>query len=628
MNEQPQQEHFNVTAADIQQYKWQELIATCQNKDLLHFKLEFYAEAKRRNDAGDDLGKRVYSFLAAVASFCLHHDAKGNPFVSSYQGPDGRRSFCAEDLTERDLMALKMISDSIDSPEFLARVTDILWVSKKDPSAARAAIRAYQAAAKRSKSPTDWMTYTLHLGRAARIACRKGFEVELSSVVSDIEDGVSEFGGNVSTGFLCQRLMNTLLSVKQGDPVHYASTASGLAKEHAKVLDWHKSMAYWEVAGQWYRLGKNDKDMRQCRIEAAECNVQNALQGAESMGARFSATWLARGLEALRQAKASPERIMEIHRLLLEVQKRSLSEFSRQTINLDSLKGFLTNEEKAIDATVRNFTGKCFQDAVITLAKASLLMNVEDLKAQHRKASKGLVFSNLIGSTSVDSSGKVSDTMPPIGILNNDFDTEALRKTLVHQAITINIPIAVNWRIEPARHTIHQEHAVRLHDLRFLIECNPFVPNGHEGIWLRGLQAGFLGDWLVSMSLLIPQVEASMRHVLQGYNVVTSGLDSDGIQKEKDLNHLLWMKETNDIFGPDIVFTLRSILTEGFGCNMRNDFAHGLLPEEGLYQPASVYLWWLLLHLCLHGFNIAQSDPGNDYVGHALVEDGDGPISC
>ena len=80
--------------------------------------------------------------------------------------------------------------------------------------------------------------------------------------------------------------------------------------------------------------------------------------------------------------------------------------------------------------------------------------------------------------------------------------------------------------------------------------------------------------------------------------MVTSTLESDGTQKEWDLNILLWKPEVEQILGPDILFDLRGILTEKFGHNLRNDLAHGLLPEGGYYREACVYLWWLVLFLC------------------------------
>jgi len=183
---------------------------------------------------------------------------------------------------------------------------------------------------------------------------------------------------------------------------------------------------------------------------------------------------------------------------------------------------------------------------------------------------------------------------------------EVLRKKMVQQAKMIHWPMRVAWILEPARQRLFLEHSVRIADLRFFVEANPFIPPQHEGIFLRGFQAGFHGDLLVAMHLLVPQVETSIRHVFQQHGVITSTLDADGTQKKKDLNFLLWLPEMEEIFVPDIAFDLRGILIDRFGHNLRNESAHGLMPEYAFYQESSVYLWWLLMHICWRSYRMAQ----------------------
>jgi hypothetical protein len=108
------------------------------------------------------------------------------------------------------------------------------------------------------------------------------------------------------------------------------------------------------------------------------------------------------------------------------------------------------------------------------------------------------------------------------------------------------------------------------------------------------------------MHLLVPQIEASIRHVLQQRGIITSTLRAGGVQEEKDIKDFLEMPEVERLFGVDTVFDLRGILIERFGHNLRNQLAHGLLPEGGFYREASAYLWWLILRLCWVGFRLAH----------------------
>jgi hypothetical protein len=69
----------------------------------------------------------------------------------------------------------------------------------------------------------------------------------------------------------------------------------------------------------------------------------------------------------------------------------------------------------------------------------------------------------------------------------------------------------------------------------------------------------------------------------------------------------LWMKETEEVFGQDVLFDLRGILIERFGHNLRNELAHGLVPAGDFYSPSAVYLWWLVIHILWQGYHFVQT---------------------
>lgn len=283
------------------------------------------------------------------------------------------------------------------------------------------------------------------------------------------------------------------------------------------------------------------------------------------------------------------------------MQRESLTQLNPVELNVDEIPGFREAEEIVREAAIKHVGGYSFERAVVRLAHITQPTDAAHLRAQVESQSDQFIWDKIVGTEALDHTGKVADKMPPTGFGLEDVEDVVMRKKMVHQAKEIGWQLPVVWRIEPARLAIVKEHPIRRHDLFFLVMHNPFIPSGHEGIYLRGLQAGFFGDWLVAMHLLIPQVEASIRYVFQQHEVVTSTLESDGTQKERDLNQLLWMPEMEEIFGSDISFDLRGILIERFGDNMRNESAHGLMPEGAFYRHTAVYLWWLVLRLCVTG---------------------------
>src|SRR5208337_229891 len=80
--------------------------------------------------------------------------------------------------------------------------------------------------------------------------------------------------------------------------------------------------------------------------------------------------------------------------------------------------------------------------------------------------------------------------------------------------------------------------------------------------------------------------------------VLTSGIDSDGIQDERSLNLTLYTQEIKEVFGEDIVFDLQGLLVERLGGNLRNRMAHGLMSHESFYSVEVPYLWALILRIC------------------------------
>jgi hypothetical protein len=72
------------------------------------------------------------------------------------------------------------------------------------------------------------------------------------------------------------------------------------------------------------------------------------------------------------------------------------------------------------------------------------------------------------------------------------------------------------WRAETfiqpaARAQIWRQHQPSLKDLEYLVRHNPFIPPGHEGVFLQGLYYGLAGDFMIASHLLAPQIENSIR---------------------------------------------------------------------------------------------------------------------
>jgi hypothetical protein len=305
---------------------------------------------------------------------------------------------------------------------------------------------------------------------------------------------------------------------------------------------------------------------------------------------------MAKAVHALREAKADPAEIEKTHQRLLEFQKRGMSEM--QTIRIPREGSDLEEKlQQSANAAAALVKGQCFEDAILRLAYVADPSRPAELRQSIEDNESGGVFTQICGAATVRPDGQISDTKPPLASDDPQEREEAVVKEMYSQARTIDWPARVQFLIEPARQQVIAEHAARRVDLMFLLQDNPFVPIGREGLFLRGLHAGLHGDVVLALHLLLPQVENSIREIFTAHGVITSKLESDTTQDERDLGWMLPRPEMAKIFGEGMAFDLRGLLVERFGLNLRNDIAHGLLAEPQMITPGAMYAWWLVLRL-------------------------------
>jgi hypothetical protein len=288
-------------------------------------------------------------------------------------------------------------------------------------------------------------------------------------------------------------------------------------------------------------------------------------------------------IQALRQIEDTRDRVIELHKVLLEYQKKSMSEMVpvSSSVDISDLTNSVINEVK----------GKTLLDAIVSLAWLCNPSDASHLRARAEESRNKYLFHRLFPRTYLNAMGKVIAHQP-------ESEEEAILADMFNQA-SYHRAVCVQAIIEPARQQINSEHYVRVSDfLPFLID-NPFVVPTRELIIARGLHAGLQGDFLTAVHFLIPQIEASVRYILSHVGIITSGLNDDGIQDEYNLNRMLSASEYSGplatILGESFVFDLRGLLVERFGANLRNDMAHGLIDHNAFFSESGCYLWWLTL---------------------------------
>jgi len=572
---------------ELSQVDWEKIIEQCDRKGCESYSHHFFEAAENEVATAQD----VYEFLGHVTSPMLRSESNSEPFSPSSVMADGSRSVILKDFSDQQLTLLKELAPSIQDSELRARVADILWERNRDFQMAQLAISSYLESAQRLEDPEHWFSPFQRVQRAVRIAAPLGKDKPfLANVIEYVENLLAKYQAEDPLYFSA-KLMQLLQEQRFGDSTKYAKLAEKAATSAELSSQWDRSREYWDITGRWYALAKDTENQRRVQVKIAETYVSEADAAVSNPSPSYmiAASCLQKAIEAYRRVGRVKERLEELHKLLLEYQPQLLSEMKMFSHEVD-----LSN---IVEHTLSHMRGKSFKDAIMRLALMGFPPSVESLRSQVQEGLRNHPLQFMTSETLHSHTGKVVARKPSI-ISNDPEESEtALQVSMLKHAVYQQM-VHTSGVVNPARYQINLEHNVSVEDFAFIVMNNPFIPAGREMIYARGLLDGLRGDFLISTHLLIPQIEHSIRYLLEQKGCIVSGLDDRGIQEEHNINVLIRRPELVEIFGEDIVFDLKGLLVHRFGTNLRNDMAHGLIGYNGFFTDGNAYLWWLVLRLC------------------------------
>lgn len=596
------------TATDLAQIDWDALLATSDERECHSYADALCKAAGEATAAGDEHRGAALRFVADATGMMLKASKAGAPFAAMFDMRD-RRSAIPEDFDVDLLKQTESWATGLTDPELRARMCDLIWVRAKSHIAARAAIPAYLESARTLEDPQHWTLGAERQERALRLALRLGRANSslVDQVVASIEETLARCDGEDPL-YLSERLMALLFEVRRGGAGRYAALAAKLAERAESQGDFRRAQTYYEREAAWQSRVPNEIARTAALIKAAEALVKeaDAALGRPGGGNIASAAVLGDAMEAFRRIPDQQDRVEALHKEMLARQQRSIVELMRASTEFD-----LT---EMVQTAVRHVSGRSLRDALYAFVTMLRPPTLQSLRDQAEKTARDNPFTALMPSDIINSAGKVVHRVP--GMMTDD-ETErelALRARMFFHARGHRSAFA-QGAINHARAQLVAEHNLGLTDLDLLIRYSAFVAPGHHNLVAVGLHAGFELDLVVSTHILLPQFEASLRHLLDARGFATSFFSPEGIQEEKPLNVLLAADEAKQIFGEDGVFELQDLLVDKAGTNLRNEVAHGLVTHEQCYSADALYFWWLMLRFSLLGSFEFRKSP----VEHAMA---------
>jgi hypothetical protein len=500
-------------------------------------------------------------------------------------------------------------------------IADILWLYKEDPDRSRPiemakeAVEAYLRSAIQLENVNNWMDSTSRIRRASQLARTvdgKKSYVQAGKIIAHVNGVIGRHksqGNEFLTGNSMKILQEEKIFGKKvlkeiirlpDDALEYASLARQKAISNEPFETYHEAychqIAYHEIEGIWYKIAVYREDERNARLKEADVEIWYAHQAiieGEPRAYGVASERLKSAIEKIKKIEDkfgkredTSNKMEDLHKILLKYQQKSFDQMVEFPFDASN-----PEMQKRAQALVG---GMSFKKALrsLSLISQELIPSICDLEEEANSSSANSL-SRLVPTAFVDGEGKTKAIT--IGDINSQDEMFRIAD-FYHMRYGSNF-------ILPACEQIKSEHSIQVEDLLWITENNPFIPDDRQGIYSRGLLAALQGDLVIAAHLLIPQLENSLRHILKRRGFIASQLTSDSIQDEYTLNKVLELSELGQLLHQDVIFTLRSLLCERRGANIRNELCHGLLNHDQLCTGQIRYLSWLTLHLCfIHKF--------------------------
>lgn len=549
-----------------------------------HMDSRVFDMSLKAKNAGDERLADTYRLIAGV--LCSRVELMSNINASTDQF-----HITPASLTEEECSLLASLVEQMSDPELRARFADYLWMGKRDRKYGEIAVDEYLASALRLRDPENWTGCAGRYERAAKLAASLGKKNErFTRTVAIIEDYLKKLDGSDPL-FLSERLMSTLLDLRQGAPSQYAQLAEKCALAAEARGNFYLALHYWNVQLRWYTSLDDSAGQQRARIAAAESVIRDGESRTVGEQASFgaAASFLRRGLAMLAKAGAPQERIDEIAARVTAYQRRGLTELKKLGATFDA-SAFITAARAAV-------AGKTLPDAIAAFAEMPRLPNRATVRREVSRRARTFIFTHLFPEVKLNAEGA------PIagrGTVSGD-ETEETKNVLalMYQDVVSSFGIEAQATIHPAWRVIQDEHEIREEDMSVIAQQSWFVPSSREPFFAKGLAAGFNGDLITAVHVLVPQIEGAIRWHLKSRSINTVRQNRDGYDEERDLNQLLALPETKTLLGDSLHFTLTALLTSRFGYNLRNNLAHALIEPRDCYSTISLFFFAVVVMICV-----------------------------
>jgi len=575
----------------------------------------YTTEAQSAITEGQEEKAKSLSLFAQLLNIHFKPADRANVWGPMYQ-TGGRRSIIPSDIKGAQTDELLKTVEHIAHPAVRARMADVAWTNnKRNVVAANQAIAAYVECVTKvlngelkeySDETGDLVSICDHLVRAFQIARaisgKKLLPDPLQQALKDYYARAKE-----RTAFVaCRRSAELGCGYEVLDGVQVAAELEAVASADVGKPYPYAIQPLYEYAASLYRKAGNAEAERRCLLAAVD---QMLAMRSQVSGAAAEATWVKDAILALRRIPNTGDKKAELEKELARLQVASTEQMAMHSIDL-GIKG-------EWEATYEQF---CQYDLVTGIRNFALVDHVPTEEELKQEARDQITNSPLLATMNIaytDANGKVTAKAPGADPYGNH--SEAWYDSSISRSEPLRRQVALGSAIEPARRALTTRFSIGEEHIAPIVDCSFLVPIYQKPVVTIGFTRLLQGDYISATYILIPQVEAMLRHILQARGFDPAKRRDDGTEEDKGLGGMFanFRTELQQTLTPTVVYYLEHLFDKDIGPGLRHQLAHGKIAAGGCFDSDVVYACWFLFHLVVRS---VQQQMWDTVVGPAIAE--------
>ncbi len=589
-------EEIAITPQNFSECGWRSIIENVESVNNLSLWRAYSRAARQAQESHHSAHSKILWLLADLCSMVLTPSSVNQPFTYA-TALNGSRSAIPDDFSDTDVDFFVNIINDVDHVWLKTRIADFIWSKqrRRGISYALTAIDGYRSMpltqeAWREGAGLGWE-------RAIRLArqLRTGAGDRLTEIVDEIHNSLLE--STIDDGFHCLHLSKLMeaADVEHNRSEEIAQKLETLATALSSRNSFDALRKYSIAASEWFERINNHAKVAEMTAQVAEGWAREAETRANdtSPSHRNAASFYEKAIQVYRSiprvyrdAHSVDDRMPELRNHLNEQSELALLEMSSVSSTSIDLSDSITYAQQAV-------SGKEISEALLSFSNLHSGADVEQLHTDAMELLNQAPFLALISSTMVSRDGRTIARQPGMDSENND---DRIHAEMV-KCYEMQIRLIVQGRILPALDILLLEHVMQESDFIDLARQSLIIPAERATLFGKALYAGYDRDFITALHILVPQIEHMVRTHLKQSAAITTTLDPNGIENENGLGSLLDLPRSEEIFGSNLRFELKSLFCDPVGPNLRNELAHGLIDENDCHSHGAIYAWWLSLRL-------------------------------